>query len=178
MPRNEAEKRITIRPDENAQEEARRLAGGLSTLSSASRELYLQLTQGMGQSDRLMHLGSGELGESSIESLADQLTHFRQALKGLTSMTDIAGLPIDEMQKQVDSLAAVLRKAELVRNSKTLNEAMPTGLPKSLGDLRERGNIWREQERVRREIVVLDNTIRTSEYQSGEALQKILGLED
>lgn len=194
----EAEKKeVVVRPDQNAAAEAEKLAEGIAALVAGGTDLYSQLMEGRENlgfdPDRLALLkaiGEAELGS---EGLACTLVDFREALKALAGVTEIAGLPIDQMQIRVAALGAALKRQELLRRQMPImpvrvemNGWKPSvkknkgsvfgGMPNSLDDARAKGGEMSRQIALRNEVSALEREIALSPYQPGSALEHVLSL--
>lgn len=172
---------LIVRPDENARHQADQLAAGIGALVAQGQGLYEQLVTDKGQlgfdAERLALLRQVADSGSGSEELARNLVHFREALRALSSVTDIAGLPIEEMQKRVEVLAAVLRRNELVAQQRPWGDVIAgSGRPKDWRDVRERKNEVGRQLVLRGEASALDKTISISEFVPDPALERVLAL--
>lgn len=174
-------KEVVVRPDSNAAVEAEKLAEGIAALVADGTDLYVQLMEGRGNlgfdPDRLAVLKT--IGETKFGSdgLACTLVDFREALKALAGVTEIAGLPIDQMQIRVAALGAALKRQELLRKQKGYGEVIvEAGVPRNLEDVMERGQEVGRQLALRGEVRALNKQIAVSPYQPGSALEYILSL--
>ncbi len=186
-----------MKPDETAVAEAAKLAEGIAALVGGGTDLYVQLVKDRGHLGydplRLALLEAIESAEAGSPGLAENLVDFRQALKALASVTEIAGLPIDEMQIRVAALGAALKRQELLREQRpfmpvrverdgwiprvTKNEGAVFGrMPGSLDDVKARGGEASRQLALRSQMGDLDKQIAISPYKPGMALERVLAL--
>jgi|CXWL01.1.fsa_nt_gi hypothetical protein len=195
----EKKERSLIQPSKEAMAEADKLAVGISALVGNGTQLYCQLVEGKGQLGfdpaRLALLRAIETTEVGSSDLAENMVDFREALRALAGVTEIAGLPINEMQQRVDVLAALLKKQELLARQRPL---MPVGvewrngnrlpsvrrkdgsvfdkMPRNLDSARDMGGEMNRQLSLRGEISELEQRIAISQYQPGTALERVLAL--
>lgn len=172
---------VMIRPDKAALAQAGQLAVGINQLVNQGSSLYRQLIEGRGQlgfdPERLGLILQTNREWVGSEDLARNLVHFRTALRGLSSVTEIAGLPINEMQERVFVLAAILKRRELARQQHPLHEVvMGDGIPKNLGGLRQRGHEIERQLMVGKVVKMLNVAIAKSDFQPDSALEMVLAL--
>lgn len=172
---------VMIRPDEAALTQADQLAAGIGQLVVQGSGLYRQLVEGKGQlgfnPERLSLIRQTNEAGGGSEDLARNLIDFRRALRALSSVTEIAGLPIDEMQARVGVLAAILKRNELQKFQKPLGRVViEGGRPKGLGDIRTRGEEVSRQLALREGVGELDRQIAMSPFKPDTALEKVLAL--
>src|SRR3989344_5911962 len=161
---------VVIMPDKNAQEQADQLARGIGKLVAQGTGLYAQLVDGKGQlgfnPERLALLQQLAGSATGSEVLAANLVHFRATLRALSSVTDIAGLPIDDMQARVEVLAAALKRNEVTAQQRPLSEVVVEGgRPRNLNDIVSRG-----------EASGLERQIAASNFKPDSALEIVLAL--
>lgn len=181
MAKRPEQKDVVIAPDQNAREQADQLARGIGELVARGQGLYTQLVDGKGQlgfnPERLALLQQMVSSETGSKVLAEHLVHFRTALRALSSVTDIAGLPIDEMQARVEVLAAVLKRNEAAAQQRPFSEVVVEGgRPKNLNEVVERGEALGRQLALRGEVSGMDRQIAASSFKPDSALEMVLAL--
>src|SRR3989344_562778 len=172
---------VVIMPDKNAQEQADQLARGIGKLVAQGTGLYAQLVDGEGQlgfnPERLALLQQLAGSATGSEVLAANLVHFRATLRALSSVTDIAGIPIDDMQARVEVLAAVLKRNEVTAQQRPLSEVVVEGgRPRNLNDIVSRGEAVGRQLALRGEVSGLERQIAASNFKPDSALEIVLAL--
>lgn len=183
MAKKEPERKneVMVKPDQAALAQADRLAVGIGRLVAQGSGLYRQLIEGKGQlgfnPERLGLILQTDKASGGSEDLARNLVDFRRALRALSSVTEIAGLPIGDMQLRVSVLAAVLKRNELQKSQKSWGEVIiEGGRPKGLDDIRTRGGAVSRQLAIREGVGELDRQIAISPFKPDTALEKVLAL--
>ncbi len=181
MPKKIEQKEVVIVPDRNAEAQATQLAQGIGALVEQGRGLYTQLIDGKGQlgfdPERLALLQQMASSETGSVDLARKMIHFRETLRALSSVTDIAGLPINEMQARVEVLAAVLRRNEVAAQQKPFSQVVTEGgRPRNLSDVVGTGEAIGRQLALRGEVSGLDRQIESSRFRPDSALEAVLAL--
>jgi len=179
--KEEQRREVMVRPDEAALASADQLAIGIGQLVSHGSGLYRQLIDGKGQLGfdpiRLGLVREMDNAEGGSDDLARNLMDFRVALRALSSVTEIAGLPIEEMQSRVAVLAAVLKMNELRNAQKPLGQVIVEGgRPKGMSDVMARGGEVNRQLTLRSRSGQLERQIKASDFHPDSALERVLAL--